>query len=834
MIPALLVVAVFCRPAIGQEKPTRSFTLRNVSPTGVRNYITESTGTIGFGLTNHTSADQQTRMLTYYAGIPDRQYGRDLWVPAQSTLWTWFPIGAPAPKPTRNFVELKTLLYQKTGDQEHIVPSPDEQALHSNLTRFFLREASTAVMLDADLDDGTTATLSVEEEARTRDIRDLARVLRSCLFLSDRINWVTPRYLPPAVEGFEGIDHFLLASNRIADDAAGQRELRGWLQRGGFLWVPVDIVEPRTISALLGDALEFEIVDRVSLTSIPLRRGPANRSVQQEVDIELEDPVDFVRVLAPGREILHTVNGWPASMVVEVGRGRVVFTMLGARGWYRPRRTNIQDPAQPRQPSDGQSPYSNFPHLPVARDALVYLANELHSGVEKYGFSEDDLQPYVIEQIGYSVVSRGVTLLIFAAFFLALIAAAAGLSMKARLEQLGWLGPVLAIGASGLFLVLGERARSAVPPTVAAAQLIETTSGLPEMQASGLLAVYHPEASTAIIGSNAGGQVELDFAGFEGRVLRRVQTDLDAWHWENLELPAGVRVGRFRYRVPTTEPIAATLRFGPNGAEGRVSGIANRRLEDVVISTPAQLRLAVRVEPDGTFRAGSADALPPGQFVAETLLNDKQRDRQQLYAKILAAPLPRRFANRRLMLAWTDPLEVPFTLAPPSRLMGSALFTIPLQFERSPPGTAVTIPGAFLSLQRVNEEGNRLRLASESAQPANMRLRFQIPVEVLPLRIDRARFTIKLSAPSREVVVAAFKDGRPDVVRKVQSPIGVEAIDLTETRHLQLDDQGGLYVNVDIGDTPTVLGPDDKPVGVNWRIDYLDLEVHGQTEQRRQ
>lgn len=790
--------------------------LRTLTPAGVRNYVTEAAGTAAFGLANNTDRDLEARVLTYFAKNSDRQYGRTIRVPAQSTVWSWFPFNAPDPKPDRNFVELKTMIYYRDGNEERLVLSPDEQPLHSVLTRFFPREAGTAIMLDADLEDGTRAVLTPEEQTMERDFRELARVFRSCLSLSDRINAIPMRFLPPAVEGFDGVDHIILASNRIADDAAGQEALRGWLARGGYLWLPLDVVEPRTISALLGDSIDLQVVDRLSLTDIPLRRGPANRSQQQEVDITVEEPIDFVRVLAPDQEILHTVNGWPASMIVEVGRGRVLFTMLGARGWYRPRASN-----------DGPSPYKNFFNLSVAQEALLYLANEIRP-LEKPSFSENEFYPFVNEQIGYAVVGRGVTMTVFGVFFLLLAAGAAILGWHARLEQLGWIGPAIALGVAGILLVLGDRAR-AVPRTVAAAQLVETTSGLPEAQVTGLLAVFNPAASTTPVGSSGGGQIDLDLSGLDGRALRRVQSDLNDWHWENLELPAGVRAGPFRYSLRTEAPLSSVIRFGPEGIEGRVTTGGLPHLEDAVLSTSAYLKMGVRMRPDGAFQASSSDTFAPGQYVSGTLLSQKQRDRQQFYSKILAAPLPRSIANRRLLLGWSDVLPLPFTLTQSPQQMGAALTALPLQFERTLPDTAVTIPGPFMEFVRQSDTGTRLRMANESAQPANLRLRFQVPGSVLPLRIEWARLTLKLSAPSRPVVIAGYEEAKIVPVRQLESPIGVETVEIANPRLLKVDNLGGLFLNVDIGDAPPMMGPDDKPVRVTWNLEFVDLEVRGRT-----
>src|SRR5206468_3796741 len=132
-------------------------------------------------------------------------------------------------------------------------------------------------------------------------------------------------------------------------------------------------------------------------------------------------------------------------------------------------------------------------------------------------------------------------LFVFGFFLLLLTGATLGLGRRAWLEHLGWLGPAIALGAAGVFVGLGELSRSAVPPTVAFAQFVHAVPGVDEVQASGLLAVYQPSLATAPVGAEQGGDFELDFAGLEGRDLRRVQADVDCWHWENLELPAGVR-----------------------------------------------------------------------------------------------------------------------------------------------------------------------------------------------------------------------------------------------------------------------------------------------------
>jgi hypothetical protein len=709
-------------------------------------------------------------------------------------------------------VELKSLLYDRTGGRERLLRSPQGPPLHSDLVRFYRREPGTALMLDADVADGSQGPLSPRDRSRADDARDLVRVFRHHSRLSERVNSVKQRFLPPVPEALDGIDHFVLGSDRISDDVAGRRALREWLQRGGTLWVMLDLVRQDTVATLLGDVLDFQVVDRVSLVRIPIRSGPANPHRADAVATEVEEPVDFVRVLTPPRQVLYTVNGWPAAFLKEVGRGRVLFTTLGARGWMRPRLAG-----------DTRPTYPEFPDLPVALVPFEFLAGELHPRPERPPFPADVLRSYVTEQISYSVVGRGTVLLVFGLLFLLLTAATIALGRRGWLEHLGWLGPALSVGAAVVFVGLGRLSRGAVPPTVAVAQIVDAVPGLDEVQTTGFLAVYQPSEGTTTVGAEKGGAFELDFGGLEGRAHRRVQEDMDRWHWENLELPAGVRAGPFRHTLRTQEPVEATVHFGPDGAEGRVAAGPFHHLEDALLSTPGRHTVAVTLKPDGSFQAGSGDELRGGQLMAGGLLTDRQRARQGLYEKLLAEPQPRYVANRSLLLAWSEPADMHFTLAAEARTTGSALLAIPLRFERTPPGTRVTVPAAFVECRRITSDGRALPPAAESPLATTMRLRFQIPASLLPLAVESARLTLKLNAPGREVVIGAFAGGDAAPSRRLTSPLGVVQVEI-DPRLLRPDEQGVMYAKVEIGEARG--GGAERNV---WRLESAGLDLRGRT-----
>jgi hypothetical protein len=63
-------------------------------------------------------------------------------------------------------------------------------------------------------------------------------------------------------------------------------------------------------------------------------------------------------------------------------------------------------------------------------------------------------------------------------------------------------------------------------------------------------------------------------------------------------------------------------------------------------------------------------------------------------------------------------------------------------------------------------------------------------------------------------------------LQRLASPIGIERIDITDPRVLQVDDQGILYVNIEIGDVRKGVERDE------WHLDWATLEIHGKTREQ--
>jgi hypothetical protein len=815
LVVVLAMALLFAPAAPAQERQVPALRLGGVVPGGLRTTATESWGMYDFSVTNLGDQDRLVRVLAFFPDRPDVQYGRDVWVPPSSTQSSWMLVG-PASQLKSQMSELQMLFYDRSDGKDHLILPSTEERIRLRGVVHHHREPTTVLYLDEEVLPEKVLGQLPQPESRDEETLHLAMGFRLTRKLSKLVPRVFPQLLPPLDQAFDGIDHFILASNRIAQDPAGMQALRHWLERGGKVWVMLDQIEPDVLAPLLGNSLDFQVVDRVSLTSFQVQQHSTGQ--QSPADLMLqkyERPVDFVRVLLPADEqAKFTINGWPLWFMRQIGRGKVLVSTLGSRGWFRDR-----DRRDPR------SPFENFPNFPVPTRPLEDLGLELHNRENGAPLPVEAFRPLLVQEIGYSVLDRGAVVLVFGMFLLAVLALGIGLRQSRRPELLGWLAPAAALAATTVFVVFGETSRRAAPPTEAVAQVVDAVSGKEEASLHGLMAVYRPDSGAADLGVTHGGFFDLNVEGLQGQTRRLVLTDMDAWHWENLALPAGVRLSPFHCSIPIAKPIMAIAHFGPAGIEGRLEAGPFESLSDVLLATPRGRNLAVQLRPDGTFRSGSQDVLPEGQFLAGAVLNDRQQQQQNLYREFLNPPRADYLQERNFLLAWAKPIDPRFQVAAEARFLGSALLVIPLRFERPAPGERVTIPGPLLSYQRIIK-GLPTRLLLKANQNSDMHVRFQLPVEVLPFRLERARFFAKIDAPSRRVTISAQSGGEFVEIHRVDSPLDPIRLDIDE-RFLHLDEGGGLHVNVNIS------GVEQASRGSlreRWTIEFLELEVSGHTE----
>jgi hypothetical protein len=505
-----------------------------------------------------------------------------------------------------------------------------------------------------------------------------------------------------------------------------------------------------------------------------------------------------------------------------------LITTLGARGWTRERR-----------PTDPPPKDAGAAVLPVATNAFKQLAGKFFD-LHEPPMDLERLGGIASGQIGYKVVSRRVVIAVLGGFCVALSVCGLWLARIGRLECLGWLGPALAILAACLLGLAGRSARTAVPASVAEAQVAEVDPDVDEVRVTGSTAIYRPDASKPRLAAERGGVFSLDMEGLAGTTRRMLWSDLDRWHWENLLLPSGVRTAPFRFATSTGRRIRARAIFGPEGLSGSIESGILGKLEDTILATGWSRSLAVRLSEGGRFTARTDDVLAPEQLVQGTVLSQRQQWTQQAVRCLLENPAARgRFQKTPALLGRATPVDTHLGLLEDVERLGGALAVIPIEFERPRPKTRVLIPSPFLPYRSVSLEdgsvggsaifnGRDGKWLGPLEDPTQTLLRFQCPEQILPLRCQAAKLTISIIAPSRTMTILGIEDGKAVSLARVDSPVGTMQFTIDRAGVLKLDRGGGLLLEIRVG--PMQAATTKGVLAQGWKINDVQLELSGEAE----
>ncbi|MBM3999307.1 MAG: hypothetical protein FJ297_07180 [Planctomycetes bacterium] len=622
---------------------------------------------------------------------------------------------------------------------------------------------------------------------------------------------------PDSLDQLDAVDQILLQGDKAFSHPATVGALRDWLLAGGRLWIMLDRVDESNVRWLLGDQYQCAVVDRVELTEV--RMAPALFGSGDYPAVSFERPVPMVRVETRDVETAHRVDGWPASFIRAYGKGRVLFTTVGPEAWVR-----LYEPNERRPPdADRQAAF-------VATAALDELSGLLFSPTTEHPFSAEDVGPYLAEQIGYRVVSRTPVALILAIFVLGLIAI--GWIRRGFPSSVPvWAAPGLALLAAAPIGFLGFSRQSQVPPTAAVSQVAIVHPDSPWMHVAGSTAFYQREPGEVPVASDRGVLWMPDGHGLEGVNREIAWHDRDAWRWTRLRLPAGVREARYRTSVTLAEPVHVDVTFGPRGVEGSLRGLPIQNASDAVMVVPGGPSLAIAYRQDGSFVGAPGARLAKGEFVAESLINDEQRRRRHLMASMMDRRQTTRFPDRPMLMIWGDPFDRGLDLPSGYQRAGSALYCVPIRFEKPASGAHVALPASFLpyrmiagptgrgvatTYQAATGEWVATALASDSW------LRAQVPEVVLPIVLSKLVIQLSIHAPSRAVRLAALRDGEIVTLLERANPTGTIQHVVEDADLLRTDPNGGIVLGLLVGEST-----DAKNRSPLWTVQELHVTAEG-------
>lgn len=773
---------------------------------GVRRYAPGAWGRVSVDLSNRTDQAIEVDAVAGFAEEPDVQYVRRLWLPPRSVRRSSIPVKTPSKLPSDTSADCVSMVVDRSQDPPKLLRFHGERVRHETL----LPLADHGVL---------TGMLASEDEHTVDPVQtdwayEAVVAMRNQRRLSRRLAILNAADVLSVPESLDALDHLVITNDRCFHDEALMSAVRGWLAAGGELWITLDQVEFSGVERLLGEAFPCTLVNRVELHEVQVQSSRS--AFQPQASLVLEDAVPFARVLQQGMHVTHTMGEWPVAFWTDVGRGRVVFTTLGAQGWLRAR-TPQDSKGLPQEQLSGYVPIEPMDAVPVIARRESTEPPQL------------SLQDYATQRIGYRIVPRSVVIGVLGLFCLFLSVAGLVLIRRGRPQSIGWLAPASAAVAALILAIFGGYAKHRIPPTVVHAHYVEATGISGQADVTGEMAIYNPTASADPLGADKGGVFSIDASGLAGKTRRMVWNDFDQWRWEDIKLPPGLRVASVAQSMHAGERIEAIGEFTAAGFEGTVRG-PFEAMADAIIHVPAQRNLAVAV--DGrALTSGPGDTLPEGEFIANNLLSDEQRRRNGVYRALMAedsATLRSQLPFQ--LLGWTEPVRTGFIASQEGRQVGASLWSIPLQLRRSEPGAKMVIPATFITYRTVRGPTNEGVSSAYDAREGQWLhtgtatkawLRFQIPPSVLPLRITRAEIKLQLTAPDRTLQIVGLASGRQEVLFSKSNPIGQMNVSLDDPKYFSLDEQGGFALGVHIGEPSR--GTDDK----GWDMDFLELGVEG-------
>ncbi|MGE3316411.1 MAG: hypothetical protein AB7O26_14945, partial [Planctomycetaceae bacterium] len=293
--------------------------------------------------------------------------------------------------------------------------------------------------------------------------------------------------------------------------------------------------------------------------------------------------------------------------------------------------------------------------------------------------------------------------------------------------------------------------------------------------------------------------------------------------------------------IPLKERMQIRGTFGPDGFVGKLQAGSLKGFEDALVVTSLNRRLAATVDADGTVTAKSGGVLARSEYLTTTFLNDEQQRRLAVFKQLLSGGKYAKYGASPSLLAWTSPIDLNFIYPPDSKRTGSALAAIPIEIERPAPGTEIVIPSPFIASRDVAGPtalpGSRQTYNfrdgtwSERPEPARTWLRFELPSEVLPIKLTSVQLNLQVSAPSRTLEIEGFSG--PDQVvplAKQSNPMGTFSFKIDRPEVLEVDGNGNITFGLNIFDSAPVNKDPRNGGGENfWKMEYVDLEVRGQT-----
>lgn len=632
---------------------------------------------------------------------------------------------------------------------------------------------------------------------------------------------------PTQMVDWDGFDVVFLARSGPLSDPAVMQAMGRWLAAGGRGWIMLDRVGQDGLSNLLPDGMTCETIDDIELNEFVVEADLAISLSQADRTVTSEKPLRLRRVVQQGATVTHRINGFPAAMWFNVGKGQLLVTTLDAAGLVEPR--TGQRSTEPLLNSDFQM-----------RAWAKPLAEQIYEGPDLRSPLEAAQIDYPLKHVGNPVLNRNFVISVVFGFCGLLALAGWWCWHTGSLTRMGWLVPLISAGAALPLLVASNRVRSEVPDTSAHLQLIEVQPGSRSIQGTQWTATYMSRSDSAKLVADGDAMVTWPLTGDQNELRRWLWDDYQHWQLSSASWPRGLWRLDARFGLQP-RPLDVTARIDSNGLSIEVPAELGEPLEDAVLSyVPGDVAVCNQVDVDEVTAVPEAHVTAGQSWLDTTIVNDEQSRRDEIYRLLTSRTALSRYPSYPALLGWTKLWKTPVTWSEPRDERGAALVVLPIKLQPVATGETIYVPHTVVRVETPAEGLSRSTAFSnhsglwreETTIAMQVPIRFHLPREVCPIEASEIICDLQMRAPQRDVHITSSAGDKETVVAEFRSPLSAERIRITDPAILSDARDGSVNFQIDIS---TPIGQTEADFGsqiANWQIDYVRISVNGRVLDR--
>ena len=608
-------------------------------------------------------------------------------------------------------------------------------------------------------------------------------------------------------ECLEPLDALTIGDPRLANHPMACDAIRLWLQRGGRMFLPLDVVGEEVVRVLLGDSFPMTLVGETSATKVELVLNPDYSKAQypvRTVTRTFPEPVRWLRIQPGAGEVIWTVDGWPVALRIPVGRGFVILTTIESAVFIESR---------------GEAPNGAPPYTTIA--SCRRMLDTLFDFRPQPLIRQETAAAHAASQVGYQIPGRLTALLLLSIFPIALGLVGVAVLRRSAGEKLIWVVPALAAVSAVPALLAGISIRSVAPNTVLETRVMMAGTGARDVVSDGYTSVYVPSSLDLPISSDTGTILDAQAEAANQDYRRLVWEGAARSHWEHLNQPSGLKTYGLRAVRWSDQQYRIVGTFDEQGFVASLQAPGFEAAEDFLVAglTPDRMRLAVV---DGMLRATPQDLLDPGQFWSTTLTTEEQRQRTGLMESVFdnkdrTEPFP----AEQMVLCWegSDQTLTDFQ-SENLRRSQNTLMMQPIRWKPPAAGAPITSLSPFMSMRSIETQSGgfggvynnprRQWVAMESA--SDTLIEYLLPEVCRPFRLDSAEMVLSIRAGSRKVRLLSGTPDNLQLITELDSPLGRLTIPIPAELAKQACLQGRFYLQIEVSEV-TGSGASDQDMG---------------------